>query len=123
MTVNAEPTRAGRASLRRLPATASAKPAIVATNALTPTAQKWNEPEKLTCCPPKACMSAGGKIAAAPAATANGTKVSRRTSGLSAAPLGVLTLHRGQDAAMQTQVRTALVGGRRCRWREAGSGP
>ncbi len=90
MTVNAEPTSAGRASLRRLPATASAKPATVATSALTPTAQKWNEPENSTWRPPNACMTAGGNTAIAPAARANGTKESRRTNALSADPVASL---------------------------------
>src|SRR5919106_1238523 len=84
ITVKAVPTRAGRASPRRLPAMASAKPATVATSALMPTAQKWKPPENDTCAFPKACMSAGGMAAVAPAASVSWKKESFRTSGLSA---------------------------------------
>src|SRR5918992_1135073 len=80
----ASPCTTSRAPMTVKAAPTSAKPATVATSALMPTAQKWKPPEKDTCALPKACMSAGGMAAVAPAASVSWKKESFRTSGLSA---------------------------------------
>ena len=58
----------GALALRRRPATLSAMPAAVATAALRPTIQKCVAPESDTSRPAVTWMSAGGRIAVAPAA-------------------------------------------------------